>query len=118
MADYYDRQGNPLTVMQWAAIFENKEDADPKRVAKTEFTDGRWVSTVWLGIDHRFDGNGPPIIFETMVFPKDSMGELDCDRYCTEAEALTGHAAMVEKWKDGEPKAVDAVDPVGERVHD
>ena len=101
MSNYYDRKGNPLTMMQWAARFENAtKENDPKRVARTEFADGSWVSTVWLGLDHRFGGDGPPIIFETMVFPKDSMGELDSDRYCTEEEALAGHAAMVEKWKE------------------
>ena len=52
------------------------------------------VSTVWLGMDHSF-GDGPPLIFETMVFG----GELDqeCDRYTTEEQAQQGHAAMVAR---------------------
>src|SRR5215467_9051102 len=52
------------------------------------------VSTVWLGLDHRF-GEGPPIIFETMVFggPDDQRQE----RYCTEAEALLGHEHWVAR---------------------
>lgn len=30
---------------------------------------GRYlVSTVFLGVDHRFIGGGPPLVFETMVF--------------------------------------------------
>jgi predicted cobalt transporter CbtA len=57
------------------------------------------VSTVWIGIDHRFGDDGPPLIFETMVFNRaEGWGELDCERYSTEAEAVAGHAAMCEKW--------------------
>jgi len=64
----------------------------------TTLPNGRWVSTVWLGLDHCF-GDGPPVIFETMVFTtKESLDDLDCKRYSTEAEALAGHAKMVEKW--------------------
>ena len=91
MSRYYDRQGQPLTLMEWAHRFE---DWDYKRIAQTVV--GKYnVSTVWLGADHQF-GEGPPLIFETMVFP----GEADCERYTTEQEALAGHAAMVAKWKD------------------
>lgn len=94
MSDYYDRQGNPLEMMDWATRL-----TIDKRVAETTLPNGRWVSTVWLGLDHSFAPGGPPLIFETMVFPsKGDMGELDCDRYSTEAEALAGHARMVEKW--------------------
>lgn len=62
---------------------------------------GKWVSTVWIGLDQSFslDESHTPIIFETMVFPKKGeWGELDMDRYCTEKGALEGHARMVEKW--------------------
>jgi len=49
------------------------------------------VSTIWLGLNHQW-GDGPPLIFETMVFG----GGLDQEqeRYSTESEALVGHAAM------------------------
>lgn len=96
---YYDRQGNPIDMMQWAALSSgNFETA--RRVAKTELggDDDHWagVSTVWLGIDHNFWGDGPPLIFETMVF---GGGEWDqyWQRYSTEDEAMAGHAAIVEQ---------------------
>ncbi len=96
MSDYYARDGSPMTMMEWANSFETRRDL--KRVAETTLPNGRWVSTVWLGLNHSF-GNGPPLIFETMVFPsREKLSEEDCDRYSTEAEALAGHAAMVEKW--------------------
>lgn len=63
----------------------------------TTLPGGARVSTVWLGLDHQF-GDGPPLIFETMVFPAESSMDLDCERYSTEEEAKAGHSAMVEKW--------------------
>lgn len=100
---YFDRDGSPMTLTEWAQSYETQRDK--KRVAETTLNDGRLVSTVWLGIDHGF-GSGPPVIFETIVFSsRAEMNELDCDRYSTEAEALAGHAAMCAKW------AVEAPDP-------
>lgn len=54
-----------------------------------------YVSTVFLGVDHRFGASGPPLLFETMVFGGPLDGEQE--RYCTRAEAIAGHAAMVER---------------------
>lgn len=46
------------------------------------------VSTVFLGLDHSF-GDGPPLLFETMIFG----GKHDQyqERYSTRTEALMGH---------------------------
>lgn len=51
------------------------------------------VSTVFLGLDRRFVGGGPPLLFETMVFG----GERDGAqwRYSTWDEAVAGHDAAV-----------------------
>jgi hypothetical protein len=119
MSEYYDRQGNPITLMEWARRLEGKSTAAvvaDKRVAEDVLPNGYWVSTVWLGLNHAF-GDGPPLIFESMVFPCSADGkvtdwlELDSDRYSTEAEALTGHAALVAKWTQETPQSVAAVDP-------
>ena len=76
-------------LMKWAQWFEG---ADKRRVAKTQTLFG-WVSTVFLGIDHSFLKDGPPILFETMIF----RGPLDqeMDRYSTYEEAVQGHNRMV-----------------------
>ncbi len=58
------------------------------------------VSTVFLGLDHQY-GDGPPLLFETMVFPKDSYSDLYCERYSTYDEAEAGHAKAVQGLKDG-----------------
>lgn len=62
-------------------------------VAKTKADDDVEVSTVFLGLDHNFMDEGPPILFETMIFG----GEHDMyqDRYTTWEEAELGHLAAV-----------------------
>jgi len=55
---------------------------------------GVWISTVFLGLDHRFAGAGPPVLWETMIFG----GALDQryqERYTSKLAALQGHAAAV-----------------------
>jgi hypothetical protein len=65
-----------------------------RRVGRTQVTSECMVSTVFLGLDHGYTP-GPPVVFETMVFGGPMDGE--CERYCTWAEAVEGHARMVEK---------------------
>ena len=83
-------------VLEWGRWFET---AHKKRIVKQEtLPKGKWVSTVFLGIDYNFSG-GKPLLFETMVFPnKKDLEELDMDRYSTWEEAQKGHKRMVKKW--------------------
>lgn len=53
-----------------------------------------WVSTVFLGIDHQY-GDGPPLLFETMVF-RNGSGE-ECERCSNWDEAVAMHDEMVAK---------------------
>lgn len=81
------------TLGEWAVWLE--AHGDRKRVAETTLPDGRWVSTVFLGLDHGF-GDGPPILFETMVF----RGEGDLadeyqERCSTWEEALLMHERAI-----------------------
>src|SRR3990167_7234062 len=55
MNDKFDKQGKPLTLKEWAKLLENSEY---KRVAETTLPNGKWVSTVWMGLDHNFGGDG------------------------------------------------------------
>lgn len=92
MSTYYDRHGYPLSTRRLGELLEDREY---RRVACTKLPDlDAEVSTVWLGINHRF-GDGPPLIFETMVFG----GGLDQyqERYSTEQHARAGHDAVVAK---------------------
>lgn len=95
MPNYYDKEGKPLELMEWALLLKQ---ATYEQVANTILPDGKWVSTIWLGFNRRRD-EGPPLIFETMVFQsRDNLEDLDCARYSTLAEAEAGHIAVVSKW--------------------
>jgi hypothetical protein len=88
---YFDRQGRRITAAECVPLWA---DHAQRRVAVTDVSADVRVSTVWLGLDHSWD-DGPPLIFETLVFGGPLDGEME--RYSTEAQAIAGHAAMVER---------------------
>src|SRR5262245_21307756 len=67
----------------------------PQRLVARDETPGGTVSTVFLGVDHRFFGPGPPVLWETLVFggPYDGEG----DRYDSREAALAGHAEILRR---------------------
>lgn len=81
-----------MTMEEWA---EKLYDFNYKMVAKSiiDVEGTIEVSTVWLGLNHQWLPDRPPLIFETMIFG----GPLDreCWRYSTEEQALVGHAEVV-----------------------
>lgn len=84
------REAVPAKLLEWAKWFETAD----RHVAKTEVATGIVVSTVFLGLDHRFGCDGPPLLFETMVF--DDYGDDGTqERYSTWAEAEAGHQRIV-----------------------
>lgn len=86
---WFDRQGQPIDMMRWQVLHS---DLAYMRVAG-DTIGPYWVSTVWLGLNHQY-GDGPPIIFETMVFLADTQELADVpfqDRYSTEEQAKRGH---------------------------
>ena len=91
---YYSMNGEPLTMAEWAMLFE---DTIGRTIGKTELQNGMSVSTVWVGIDHGF-GRGDILIFETMVFPQE-MSDHEQERYSTREQALAGHNRIVAKWR-------------------
>jgi hypothetical protein len=97
MTGYYDRRGNQITADAWPSY-------EDRRVARTDISEGVDVSTVHLVLDHQY-GDGPPLIFETMIFGGDH--DQDCWRYSTEEQAQAGHDAVVA-WLRGEgPEPTD-----------
>lgn len=77
-------------LLKWAAWFETSD----RRVAYTILNrrKGIYVSTVFLGLDHGFQG---PLWFETMIFGT-SLNDSQW-RYATWEEAMRGHAEMVRR---------------------
>lgn len=87
---YLDQNKNPIPTKDPRDI-----DYDNRRVGHTQ-VGAMWVSTVFLGLDHNHFGEGPPILFETMVFgDKTHLTEDISMRYCTWQEAEIGHAEVV-----------------------
>jgi hypothetical protein len=82
-------------------------------IERTEFEDGSYVSTVFLGIDHNFhDHSGrDPILFETMIFGEGRSGAEQW-RWSTEAEARRAHALIVARFRENPRADLSDYDPL------
>lgn len=92
-----DESGDPVQCSDfliWAAWWERTD----RTLSKSILPDGVEVSTVFMGLDHQW-GDGPPLLWETMVFG----GPYDQEqvRYHTRQQALAGHAQMVARVRGG-----------------
>jgi hypothetical protein len=98
MAKYYTLDKDKNVVPGDMLSLEHILSSTKNVVKRTNVTKDITISTVFLGIDHNFSQEGPPVVFETMVFG----GEQDelCERYSTWKEAVYGHNHMVERMKD------------------
>ncbi|MGV7794884.1 hypothetical protein PJP13_24240 [Mycobacterium kansasii] len=93
--DWYDATKYPRGKAKW-----NTQQRVGRTVLTDGANDGTVVSTVWLmGIDHSYEPDGPPIIFETMIFGGQSDQELR--RYATEEQAMRGHLEAVDNLRAG-----------------
>ena len=83
-------------VIEWGESHEK----GCKFIAADNITDDIRVSTVFLGIDHAFDPDGPTVLFETMVFG----GPSNESRYrcSTKEEALEQHKRISDSLRDWE----------------
>lgn len=91
----------PATMEEGAAFFRSER----RRVARDRVGSGEdaaEVSTVFLCLDHGF-GDGPPVLFGSLVFggPLDGEG----GRYSTWEAAEAGHAALLARVRAGAPDA-------------
>lgn len=53
------------------------------------------LSTIFLGIDHNYTDDGPPILWETMMFGVDHT-DFGQHRYHNDTQALKGHMLLLE----------------------
>jgi len=100
---YYDRQGEPMTMQQWAQRFE---DEDYRHIARDVIGPDEpldpapliTVSTFWLGLNHNWRSD-EPLIYETIIIG----GEHDATgmRYATEKQARDGHRRAVDELRAG-----------------
>lgn len=93
MGDYYILDGKTpkkVEMLEWARWFEKAREE--RIVAKTDVGNA-YVSTVFLGSDHQW-GDGPPLIFETLIFG--GVHDQDMWRCSTWEEAEQQHADACE----------------------
>ncbi len=115
MIDRYilNANGEPVPcpdLMKWGAWFGNGEG---RIVAKTA-AGGSMVSTVFLGLDHNFCGDGPPILWETMIFngPHDGWQ----NRYASRQAAYDDHQRIVRLLQGGKNPDDDEEPPTGRKI--
>jgi|ERR1700679_500410 len=68
---YFNKKGEPISLIEFSILFENFQ----YKIIKQENVGKYFVSTVWLGIDMNYRKDGPPLIFETMIFMNDENDE-------------------------------------------
>ena len=83
-----DRKPARVEQQEWAQWFGAHHD---ERVVGRWYFAGTEGSTVFLGVDHQV-GDGPPLVFETMVFGPRGTPQL-VRRYATWTEAEKSHMA-------------------------
>lgn len=96
------------SMIEWGRFIEDRERVIVARTGN----DTKWVSTVFLGLDHNMWWGGPPMVFESMAFQDEGRTievwggggrmhvpeTLDCVRYSSWEDAEIGHQALVRKW--------------------
>lgn len=92
---YFDWYAQPISLDEFVELVSRNNV-----VASTERGDVA-VSTIWLGVNHQY-GDGPPLIFETMVFGGEHNGYQI--RYPNVDEARRGHE-LVEAMVWGVPES-------------
>jgi hypothetical protein len=93
-----DVEGKPLPMddlLTWGEWFERTDTT----IALDRIDGDVTVSTVFLGLDLRMFGDGPPLLYETMIFggPRHHY----CRRTSTKTEALKCHRDAVQMAIDG-----------------
>jgi len=90
------KDGRARTTTNLRKWHENFRNTRLRRVSRTK-TKTATVSTVFLGMNHRF-GDGPPLVWETMIIG----GDLDAyQTRCsgTRTAAIAMHKEVVQKQK-------------------
>jgi hypothetical protein len=89
-----DENDNPVGEDDPSAWADFMRDERRRLVAHDEA--GKWtVSTVFMGLDHDVVGNGPPVLWKTMVFGPQPWGGFSC-WYTNRWKAISQHDQLAE----------------------
>jgi hypothetical protein len=96
---FYNMEGEPISAEEFAKLLLTMVDdqlvgIDGRRVALTQ-VGVLEVSTVLLGMNVNFEDEGPPIIFESIIFWETRT--MYMERYTNKVAALAGHDQCVER---------------------
>lgn len=92
-------------LLTWARWLET---SGARRIVAKDEVHGKIVSTVFLGLDHQFGPGGPPLLFETMIFPSvTDYSEEYMERYSTWDEAAAKHKLIVEHLTTSKTGKID-----------
>jgi hypothetical protein len=102
MSEYLAPDGTAISIEEWQRLFHLRSgDMSPESWWRKETTIGGGVSvsTVWLGLNHEWDPEHPPLFWETMIFG----GDYDEDqwRYSSRESALDDHERIVRALREG-----------------
>jgi hypothetical protein len=90
IGQYYILEGRQPKLVHNFFVWARWMDTADRRVAATTIGTLR-ISTVFLGLNHNFLDEGPPVLFETMIFGFDEHDGYQT-RCCTWEEAERHHA--------------------------
>ena len=101
MVGYLAPDGTPISHDEWARLFHLRDgDMAPESWwRKQTFINDVQVSTVWLGLNHQWDPDAPPLFWETMIFG----GDYDEHqwRYSSRESAFDDHERIVRALREG-----------------
>lgn len=95
---YWDHQGKPISADKWSRMFAQYK----YRVVRFDSLRGKWISTIWMGIDNCEWGD--PLIFETLV--RRRTGDelpLFTLRHSTKEQALAYHEEVLDEIRTSDP---------------
>lgn len=108
----YKRFSNPghyfseAKLIEWGRWMEESNN----RIVKQEHVGPYWVSTVFLALDHNFNPDSAPLLFETMVFDEEHKVKVFNrevreeagvqERYSNWTQAEEGHARIVQQMRE------------------
>lgn len=92
---WFDKQGKPLKMGEWARLFEHTEY---RRVERTVFINNAEISTIWVGI--HFSAHKDPYLFETSIWHPNAKRWDTVAKYKTLEDAKKGHAAKVKEMQE------------------
>lgn len=98
---YFAPDGTAITMREWAQLWEQRHldmSNDSWWRRRTVIDDEVEVSSIWLGLNYNFGVEGPPLIWETMIFYANE-GDSEQWRYPSRQAALDHHEEIVRQLR-------------------